>query len=106
VTISIHWVLKSSVLVSHRIRFGKPNVPAFCKPYKYDTSDNAYNVDCSTVEENIYRSRTAIIQPLTGKKEEKERKKCKSVISKSGLRLQRMRNICKEKPVSELNVSF
>jgi len=40
-TVRVFWVPKNSVPMSRRISFGKPNVPGFSKPEKYDISDIA-----------------------------------------------------------------
>ena len=60
--------LRSSVLVSHSMQLRIPNVPAF-----FSSHDNKIslrmceNFDFPTVAENMYRSMTAINQPLTAR---------------------------------------
>jgi hypothetical protein len=52
--------------VSRKIRSETPDVPGVYKSQKYDISDNAYEIFYFTMAEgNIYRSKTAINQPLT-----------------------------------------
>jgi hypothetical protein len=61
------WVLRS-VLMSHRIQFSIPNVPGVFLSYesmKYLRMCKNFNFP--TVVINIYRSRTAINQSLTGR---------------------------------------
>ena len=48
----------------------------------------------------MYRSRTAINRPLTGRNRRGRWKMCRLVIIECGLGLQRVRNVCKEKSVS------
>jgi len=60
-------ILKSYVPVSHKIWIRMPNVLGFLRPQKHDTSDSA-NILTSPQWAVIYRSRTAINNPLTGRR--------------------------------------
>ena len=62
-TFPVLWVVKSL-----KIWFATPDIPGFANTYKYDISVNAYeHSDFPTVRGDIYRSRTSIIQRLTGR---------------------------------------
>lgn len=67
-TLPVLWVLKRSVPLSHKIRFGTSNVPGFFSIHKNMALLNnvCKHADFYTVGENICTSRTDIKQPQTG----------------------------------------
>jgi hypothetical protein len=67
-TVPTLWVLNSSGPVSCRVRFGTPTAQGFSESIKYYISKNTYeHFYFPTMGEDIYRSRTAINRPLTGR---------------------------------------
>ena len=71
--VPVVWVLKCSVLVSSKTQYGTPDVPGFYKSQKYDISAKAYEInDFIMAGGNIYRSKTAINQPLMARNKKGE----------------------------------